>query len=221
MSKHWMPLYVGDYIADTAHLTTIEHGAYLLLILHYWVHEGLPTEDAQLARIARTTKAQWRKIRPTIKAFFSDEWKHKRIEFELTEAARISAAGKAGGAASAKARRERALNGGSTVVERSLNDHGNDPPTIGQPLHLQSKKEPPPAANPEVELYRRGREVLGRESGGLIKKLLTAKAGDCALARAAIETASTKSNAREYIGGILKAGATATNDFWNPNAGIL
>lgn len=134
-----MPLYVGDYLADTRHLSTEEHGAYLLLILHYWRTGGLPKEDARLARIAGLTPEGWRASRDVMASFFEDDWSHKRIDFELAEAERRSNAGRAGGLASGKARSKR------TTVERPLNGSANDPPTIWQASqsqpqsHLQSK----------------------------------------------------------------------------------
>ncbi len=206
MSRPWMPLYVGDYLADTTHLRAAEHGAYLNLIMHYWMRGGLPQDDVALARIARMTLREWNKARPIIEPFFSDGWKHKRVEFELTEAARISAAGRAGGRASAEARRQRSLNDPATTVERPLNDRTNDQATIGQALQLQRKEDAAsPPSDLEKQLYDRGREVLGKSSGGMVKNLLKAKNGDVALARAALEQASTKSNPREYIGGIVNA----------------
>lgn len=141
MNRPWMPLYVADYRADTAHLDTAQHGAYLLLIMHYWQTGGLPDDDAQLARITCMKPAEWRRARPVIRPFFGDGWKHKRIEFELTEAARISAAGRAGGVASGKARREardqRSANDQPTIDERSFNDPG----TIGEALPSPSQRK--------------------------------------------------------------------------------
>lgn len=208
MIRPWMPLYVGDYIADTRHLSGAEHGAYLLLMMHYWMNSKLPDDDRQLARIAAMTPKEWKKSKPTIQEFFSDGWKHKRIEFEITEAARISAAGKVGGIASAQARRERSANDKAAIVERPLNDHTDDQATIRQALHSPSqRKEDAANAAPvdqEADLFRRGREVLGQSAGGLVKNLLKAKSGNPALARAALEYASTRNDAREYIGGIIR-----------------
>lgn len=74
MSKpdSWMPLYVGDYIADTMHLNTEEHGAYLLLLLTAWNRGGrLPNNDAQLALICRADKKAWARIKGSVLPFFN------------------------------------------------------------------------------------------------------------------------------------------------------
>lgn len=89
-TRPWMPLYVADYRADTAHLSAAQHGAYLLLIMHYWQTGSLPADDEPLARIACMKPAEWRKARPTIAAFFTPEWRHKRIDEELARATEIS-----------------------------------------------------------------------------------------------------------------------------------
>lgn len=83
MSRPWMPLYVADYLADTGHLSAAEHGAYLLLIMHYWVNGGLPAEDRKLARIARMSPRKWARVRSTIAGFFGPGWFHERIDIEL------------------------------------------------------------------------------------------------------------------------------------------
>ena len=69
-----------------------------------------------------------------------------------------------------------------------------------------AKPTKPQRTDPEVELFRRGREVLGNSAGGVISQLLKAK-GKPELARAAVEVAATKENPREYIGAIIRGKA--------------
>ena len=106
--NHFMPLYVADYLADTGHLTRDEHGAYMLLIMHYWRMEGLPDNDAQLARIAKCSASEWKRIRPVMLEFFADGWKHERIDRELETARKKyearAKAGQKGGKAKAEAK---------------------------------------------------------------------------------------------------------------------
>src|SRR5829696_7873149 len=57
---------VPEYLAQTGHLTTAEHGAFILLALHYRETGGLPDDDGQLARITRLPHNQWTRAKPTI-----------------------------------------------------------------------------------------------------------------------------------------------------------
>jgi hypothetical protein len=77
--------------------------------------------------------------------------------------------------------------------------------------------------DPKKELFDRGRKVLGRESGGLISKLLKACGPEddpksIAKARARIEDASTKANPAEWLGRILapRAGSPVLTESGQP-----
>ena len=98
-----MPLYVADYKADTAHLSCAEHGAYLLLIMHYWQRGSLPDDDSRLASIASASLEQWLSMKPVISEFFVDGWRHERIDEELRKSTqayeRRANAGRKGGLA--------------------------------------------------------------------------------------------------------------------------
>lgn len=103
-------MYWETYLADTRRLSTLEHGAYMLLIADYWQSgKALPADDTILAKIAGLSKSAWAKIRPAIAAFFNErdgQWFHTRVEKELAAAKqryeRRAAAGHKGGTAKAE-----------------------------------------------------------------------------------------------------------------------
>jgi uncharacterized protein YdaU (DUF1376 family) len=113
-----MPLYIADYLADTAHLSQAEHGAYLLLIMAYWRNGGpLPDDDRVLRRISKTTPGKWQKMRSCMIHFFdpcmgsnletsmgNKIWRHKRIDAELENAEKLTNAKRKGGKAAAAKR---------------------------------------------------------------------------------------------------------------------
>jgi len=83
----YMKLYIADYLADTTHLSCLEHGAYLMLLMAMWRAGGkLPNKDVKLAAITRLPARDWAKIRPAIMELFTVSGgaiKHKRLAKEL------------------------------------------------------------------------------------------------------------------------------------------
>lgn len=122
----YMPLYIADYMADAAHLSTLEHGAYMLLIMTYWQRgKPLPNSNERLANVARMSNEQWLSVRTTIAEFFHDDgetWTHKRIESELARFLDKSEKARAAGKASAQQR----LSKRSTSVQQTFNHTDTD-----------------------------------------------------------------------------------------------
>jgi uncharacterized protein YdaU (DUF1376 family) len=87
ISKAYMPLYVGDYLADTGHLSTEQHGAYMLIIMHLW-QTGKPIPEHHLPMITRMGD-YWNNARDSIAVLcdISDDkkWTQKRVISELKE----------------------------------------------------------------------------------------------------------------------------------------
>ena len=147
MKRPWMPLFIGDYLGGTGHLTTTQHGAYLLLIMHYWRKGELPDDDKQLAKITRLPLKAWELHRSVIQDFFYDGWRHDRIDAELAKMMNISSsraiAGQKGGLNSALSRMK--------LESKSLSNHASyqaiatqlpsKPQAIVDHSHSQSKKE--------------------------------------------------------------------------------
>jgi uncharacterized protein YdaU (DUF1376 family) len=102
----WMPLYIGDYLADTSRLSTEQHGAYLLILMDYWRNGPPLDDDEELANITKLSTAQWKKHAAKIRALFRAEGGRliqKRSDAERARAGLVSSkrseAGKQGAAA--------------------------------------------------------------------------------------------------------------------------
>lgn len=125
-SLPYIQLNIPDYLADTMHLTTEEHGAYLLLIMNYW-QRGKPLDNSngRLASVARLSNDRWISVEVSLKEFFNvdgDIWSHKRLDADLATVAKKLKNASAAGKASAEARRKASKNKGS---ERPLNDRSH------------------------------------------------------------------------------------------------
>jgi uncharacterized protein YdaU (DUF1376 family) len=133
----YMQLYVAEYLVDTLHLKALQHGAYMLLLMHYWQRgKGLPNDDKRLAIIARMTPKEWKKNRESLAEFFevTDEgWKHLRVERDLAEVSE-----KSGNARKAVAARE-----DKKAKARSTNDERTINHTEQNRTDTEQKKEAP------------------------------------------------------------------------------
>ena len=128
-SDVWMPLYVADYLADTTHLSTEQHGAYLLLIMSAWKRGGrVPADDRQLAAITGLTLAAWRKHKPLILPMFTPDGPdliHGRVVSELQAAKSHSERRRAAGAKGAQNRWQ-------SDSKAIANEWQNDRPSEGE-----------------------------------------------------------------------------------------
>lgn len=148
-----MPLYVGDYLRDTQHLSAEEHGAYLLLIMHYWTHGSLPQDEKFLQKISQLSGYKWQKYFENISGLFGPGWTHKRIEAEREKAMKLTnkrkMAGELGGVmnalrweANAKAN---AKKNGKQMPTQSQRKNNTNLESSG-PMVLKE----PPKASPEL-----------------------------------------------------------------------
>jgi uncharacterized protein YdaU (DUF1376 family) len=83
-----MRLWTADYLGDTTHLTTIEHGAYMLLLMTAWRSKAhcLPDDNLLLQQYTKTRANQWKRIRPRLEPFFEINngfWFHMRMLDEI------------------------------------------------------------------------------------------------------------------------------------------
>lgn len=58
MSFAYLPLYTGDYLRDTRHLTPLRHGIYLLALMHCWDSKGpMPLDEQECSGVCNCRSA--------------------------------------------------------------------------------------------------------------------------------------------------------------------
>lgn len=187
-SPIYMPLYIGDYLSDTTHLSTVEHGAYLLLTFAYWKRCGpLPDDAISLCNIARVTFDEWqRTLDARLRPFFlvhDGFWHHKRIDEELKKASHLIEQKRRAGQASANARSNTRSTHGPTESQRRGNQSesesgvnkaraplggaGGDVPTLVPTLVELWPGELAAAGDKRVEALARSFSEIGATPTGL------------------------------------------------------
>jgi uncharacterized protein YdaU (DUF1376 family) len=93
---NWYARYHGDYMKDTSHLSLAEHGAYTVLLDHYYgTEKPLPDDHAALCRICRAFEDYERKaVQSVIDQFFPANRygtrRNKRADIEIAKTTAIS-----------------------------------------------------------------------------------------------------------------------------------
>ena len=190
-NRAWMPLHIDDYLADTGHLTGAEHGAYMLMIMHYWQNGGLPENERLIARIARMDAGQWDESRDVLAMLFGPGWTHKRIDAELSKADEIIEKRRA----AANGRHSKSKSDAHAVqVESKCSDTGALPSTDN--LTEPSGSDAASPVDARDLLWKDGLSILvtisGKTNSGarsLLGKWLKASRDDCALVMSKIVAA--------------------------------
>lgn len=159
----YMPLYVADYLSDTAHLTHEEMGMYSRLIALYWQRgSALPADDKRLSLMLGIPYERSTDVLRTIKEFFIDQdglLYHKRIEAELAKFRDKSEKAKA--AVNSRYKDKPAevkptdvvqtKNGRTTDVERTYYHTDTDTEKDKEKNSIQERKPPKPDPEPAIE----------------------------------------------------------------------
>ena len=141
-----LPLFTDAYMADTRHLTTVQHGAYLLLLMTAWRMPDcrLPDDDRLLARWAGMDYRNWIKTRPfIIEQFWQKTDDGKLQQNRLLDERKFADTVRRKNSAAGKASALKRLNRGSTSVPTKLQPESN--PLSHTLSHKEEKGKPFPS----------------------------------------------------------------------------
>ena len=92
---------------DTIGMSGAEIGAYILLIIHLYEGYKITDDDKETARLLRTTKPQWLKIKPKICHLFTKAWTSPMVDKMLAYGKQLSSKRSAAAYAMHAKRRDR------------------------------------------------------------------------------------------------------------------
>lgn len=145
-----LPFFTDAYLADTRHLTTIQHGAYFLMLVTAWRSAdcSLPDDDVYLSRITGLDRRTWNSNKDALLAFWrkndQQKWEQGRLKDERNYVEQKRNKNAAAGQASALKRKNR----GSTPVQPKRNETATPTPTP-TPTEERSSTHATPSAPPE------------------------------------------------------------------------
>ena len=169
MSFAFLPLYTGDYLRDTRHLSPLRHGIYLLLLFYCWDQKGpLPLDEQECAGIANCrSQDDVDALRYVLGRFFvkmEDGWYNRRMQREVERASALSIKRKSAGAkgyqAKAKQLPTKSLASASTLTPTPTLTPS--PTTTENQLLLSGK---PDVAVPLRETAKQVLEFLNAKTG--------------------------------------------------------
>jgi uncharacterized protein YdaU (DUF1376 family) len=165
-----LQLWTDAYLGDTSHLTTIEHGAYLLLLMTAWRTGdcSLPDDDKMLARYARMNAHQWAKIKPLMLTFWRVEngrWRQSRLTDEWGAVKQKREAAAANGKLSALKRK------GRHEAKREPSDNEASTTTATATATIPDNKLSGDKADADKAFWANAKTYLGgQKAGALIGK---------------------------------------------------
>ena len=193
-----MPLWTDAYLADTRHLSTHEHGAYLLLLMSAWRTPdcSLPDDDRVLARLAGMNGGRWARCKGTVMAFFElgddARWRQKRLTKERSRVETQRSQKRTAGRASARAKSQKQKETDSTAVVEPLQREDNGEAT--NHIHNQN----PPCSPPKGDGKKGGESDFEAWWEHVPRKVAKGQA------RRAYKTALKKTDAETLLAGIKR-----------------